>query len=50
MIITDDILQNKNKKYNFYFKKFKFVKKKNFLNAKYYIHYSSEEYFFKSIN
>ena len=46
MIITDDILQNLSKKYNLDFKKFKFVKK-NFLNAKYYIHYSSEEYFFQ---
>ena len=47
MIITDDILQNLSKKYNLDFKKFKFFKKKIFLNAKYFIYYSREEYFFQ---
>ena len=47
MIITDDILKKLSKKYNLNFKKFKFIKKKIFFNIKYYIYYSSEEYFFE---
>ena len=48
MIITNDILQNLSIKYNLDFKKFKFIKKKSFFNIKYFIYYSSEEYFFQT--
>ena len=47
MIITNEVLQNLSKKYNLDYSKFKFTQKKNFFKIKYYIYYSSEEYFFE---
>ena len=47
MIITSEILQSLSEKYNLDYKKFKFVQKRHFFKIKYYIYYSSEEYFFQ---
>ncbi len=47
MIITNDILQRLSEKYDLDFNNFKYVKKKNFFKDKYFIYYSSEEYFFQ---
>ena len=47
MIITNEILQSLSKKYSLDYNKFKFVKKIYFFKNKYYIYYSTEEYFFE---